>query len=83
MKRWRHRLTGILLQRRFWIEQIDMARTAFHEAPDDGFRAGCHMRCFRIERIDFLYLCAAFFRKHARQRDSRESAAGLLKELPA
>ena len=40
-RRSRHRLAGEFLEFRLGIEQVDVARAAFHEQPDDGL--GCRL----------------------------------------
>ena len=46
----RHRLAGQSLQLGLGIEEIDVAGTAFHEEPDDGFRRGRMVGLLRRER---------------------------------
>ena len=50
-KRSRHGLPGQFVQRRFGIEQIEMAGPAFHEQPNDGFGLGRVVRLFWREGI--------------------------------
>src|SRR5260221_11392558 len=55
-ERFRHGLPCQLVQHRFRIEQIEVARPALHEKPDDRFRPGWTVRRAgrqRIERVEW------------------------------
>ncbi len=71
-------LAGILLEGRLRIEEIDVARSALHEAEDHRLRARRHVRRLRVERID---RCVGVLVEHARERDCSEAAARLCEEL--
>jgi hypothetical protein len=50
-RRW-NRLIRVFLERRLRIEEVDLAGTAFHEAPDHRLGTRRDVRRLRRERID-------------------------------
>src|SRR5215510_14846521 len=83
MERWRHRLPCILHQLGLGIDEVDVTRPALHEAPDDILCARGDVRGLWIERIRFFDLSQRVFLQKACQRNCREAAACLFKELAA
>ena len=71
----RQRLAVPFLQRGLRIEQIHLARTAFHEKEDDILSLRREMRLPRRKRIRGLRPL-----QQVRQRDHAESAAGILQK---
>ena len=55
-KRFRHRLARQFVERRLRVKQIEMARSAFHEQPDNGLRACWKMRGARRQRVERINL---------------------------
>ena len=84
-ERGRHGLPGQFVQRRFGIEQIEMAGPAFHEQPNDGFGLGRVVRLFWREGIRGCG--GAQFRRQAglveqmAQRQRAESASPAAQKL--
>ena len=70
------------VQRRFGIEQIEVARPAFHEEPDHGFCRGWIVRFLRsewIQRVDediLSFASEAIQAKQIGQSERAESASG-------
>ena len=78
-----HRLPVQFLQLRLRIEQIDVAWSALHEEPNDGLRLRRMVRLLRRHRVHRGGSGKrAVLVKQVRQRDTRQAAAGLRKELP-
>src|SRR5262245_17410612 len=61
MERWRDLLARVLYQFRLGIEEINMARPAFHETEDDGFRPRCDVWRLGIERVGSDSRASIFF----------------------
>src|SRR5262245_55768801 len=79
MKRRRDLLTDVSLQSRLRIEEIHVARSAFHETPDDVL--GQRWMMWRL-RIEWINLCSiSIFLQKIRQRDGRQTATSLCEKL--
>src|SRR5260370_25889874 len=86
-ERFWHRLAGELIQARFAVKQVKVARPAFHEKPDDGLGRGRAMRRLWAERIDRLLPGRAseeaIQSQQITERQRPEAAAGAIKKLAA
>src|SRR6202011_2644783 len=81
VERWRYRLGRQFFEERLLIEQIHLAGTAFHEAPDFVLGAWGDVRGFRRERVGGGG--GAVLGQHRGQRNGGQAAARLSEKLAA
>src|SRR5262249_13162095 len=67
----------------FWIEKIDLARSAFHEEEDDVLRFRRKVRRLRSERIAIRRRAAALALQQLRQGDGSDSPCALAEKTAA
>src|SRR5437773_4338228 len=85
MKRGGDLLSDVLLQRRLRIEQINVAGSALHEAPDHGLCPRRYVGRLGIERVlgESADRGQRLLVEHRREGDRRQAAARLREELAA
>ena len=86
VERWRGDLSGQLLEERLRVEQIDVARSAFHEQPNDRFRSRRVMRGLGDQRTRFRGRSrgdSSIASQKVGQRHGSKPAAGPQESVPA